>query len=89
MTIHNIASQLCSLSHDCRFNGVKRSVKSLETYISTMFRTPLRGGNKLVMDISLPDGGWYFYIIQYAPGEFDYFIPDNREQEKRVIALLH
>ena len=89
MTIHDVASQLHSLSKDHRFNGVKHSVKSLERYISTMFRTPLKGGNKLVMDISLPDRGWMFYVIEYAPGEFDYYIPDTREQEKRVIAILN
>lgn len=89
MTIRDISSQLTSLSADNKFNGIKRSKTSLENFIATMFKSPLAGGNKLVMTISLPDGEWFFYIVQYAPGEFDYYIPDTREQEKRVIAILH
>ena len=91
MTIHDVSSQLVSLAVDNKLNGIKFSVKSLEQHLRMTFRPEvhLHGGNKYVMEISLPDGGWYIYIIEYAPGEYDYYIPDTREQEKRVIAILH
>lgn len=89
MTIHDVSTQLLSLSVDKKINGIKRSTKSLETFISTMFNSPLKAGNKLVAEIRLPDGSWYFYIIRFAPNEYDYYLPDTREDEEKVVALLH
>ena len=91
MTLHNIASQLLSLSVDKKINGVKFSAKRLETVLGMWLRPEAlpSGKNKVVAEIHLPDGFWFFYIVRLNDGEFDYYIPDTREQEKRVIALLH
>lgn len=86
MTIHNLASQLHSLSVGGYFNGEKFTATRLEDYIASMLRT----GDRLVMEIALPDGRWLFTITRFAqkPDGFDYCIPDNREQEGKIKALL-
>ena len=87
MTIQYIASQLHSLSVGGYFNGEKRSKQWLETYISDAFRSQLKLGNRLVMEIALPDGQWLFTVDRHADG-FDYWIPDNRDQEARLYKRL-
>lgn len=88
MTLHDVSTQIFGLSVGGYFNREKFTQQSLHNFIKRMFSTPLKGGNRLVMEIALPDGWWYFYITEYAKGEFDYYIPDTREQEKRVFAIL-
>lgn len=92
MTIHEVAKQLYNSSVAGYFNGKKFSRHELEAYIASMFREgiTLKAGNRLVMEIALPDGRWYFTINRYSekPDGFDYTIPDDREQEGRIKALL-
>ena len=92
MTIKEICTQLYDLSVGGYFNGEKFTKTRLETQIRSLFRGRTRELNNrpvVVQQIALPDGVWYFYIIEYSKGEFDYYIPDTREQEKRVIAILN
>lgn len=86
MTIHQLSRQLHSLSVGGYFNGERFSEQRLETYISNMLRT----GNRLVMEISLPDGRWFFTITRFSqsPDGFDYAIPDTWAQEARIKSLL-
>ena len=92
MTVHDLASQLHNLSVGGYFNGEKFSTKQLENYISNMFRagTSLKGGNRLVMEIALADGRWFFTINRYSqkPDGFDYEIPENRDQEAKILAII-
>lgn len=92
MTIHQIAQQLFDSSVAGYFNGEKFTRRELELYIASMFRegTSLKAGNRLVMEIALPDGRWYFFITHYGAGadEFDYTIPDDRDQEAQIKGLL-
>ena len=92
MTIHTLSTQLHNLSVGGYFNGEKFTVKELEGYISSMFRpgVTLKAGNRLVMEISLPDGRWFFFITRFSdkPDGFDYTIPENREEEARIKSLL-
>lgn len=88
MTIREVCKQLYDLSVGGYFNGEKFTLERLINQTKNMFRGTLKGGNRLVMQVALPDGWWYFYIVEYAKGQFDYYIPDTREQEKRVIAIL-
>jgi len=93
MTIHEVAAQLHSLSVAGYFNGEKFSKQQLESYIARSFRPEvhLKAGNRLVMEIALRDGRWYFTVDRFAdrPDGFDYTIPDDREQEAHIIALLN
>ena len=87
MTISQLSRQLHSLSVGGYFNGERFSERRLETYISSLLRT----GHRLVMEISLPDGRWFFTITRFSsnPDGFGYYIPESRDAEKAIIALLH
>ena len=52
-----------------------------------MFRGTPKAGNRIVMEIALPDGRWFFTINRYGDG-YDYTIPNNRDEEARILALL-
>lgn len=84
MTIKEVVNQIYDLSVGGYFNGEKFTKERLNKYITNMLRT----GNWLVMNIALPDGRWWMEVRRYANNEYDYYIPDNREQEKNVKALI-
>lgn len=88
MTIRYIAHQLHDLSVAGYFNGEKFTSRQLEQYIANMFRQD--AGNQLIMEIALPDGRWLFTVNHFAngPSGYDYTIPDTRDQEARIKALL-
>lgn len=92
MTIHELTQQLFDRSVAGYFNGEKFTRARLERYVASMFRegTSLKAGNRLVMEIALPDGRWYFFITHYGTGadQYDYTIPDDRDQEARIKGLL-
>lgn len=86
MTLHETAQSLFSLSVAGYFNGEKFSLKQLESYIKQSFKGTLKLGNKLVMEIALPDGRWLCEIIHYANRNdgWSYEIPETREEEQRI-----
>lgn len=84
MNIKELTNQLYELSVGGYFNGEKFTKERLNAYITNMFKT----GNRLVMNIALPDGRWYFKITKFANGEYDYIIPDTREQEQRIKDII-
>jgi len=92
MTIHEVTSQLWKLSVKGQFNGEKFTFSQFEKLVSNYFRkgTHLKLGNRVVMEIMLPDGSWFFQIVRYndRPDGFDYIIPDTRDQEKRLLDEL-
>lgn len=91
MTIKEITNQLYDLSVGGYFNKEKFTKQRLYNQIKSLFRGSTRklaDHPVIVQQIALCDGWWFFYIIEYAKGEFDYFLPDTREQEKRVISIL-
>jgi hypothetical protein len=70
-------------------NGIKVTIKDIELYIRKMFRNEehLAIPHMLLMQIALPDGKWYFAVNHYGGrvDEFDYYIPETREQEANLI----
>lgn len=84
MTKTEIINQLYDLSVGGYFNGEKFTKTRLNTYITNMFRT----GNKLIMQIALPDGWWFFKINKFDNNEYNYTIPDTREQEQRIKDII-
>lgn len=84
MTKQDIINQLYDLSVAGYFNGEKFTKSCLDKYISNMLKT----SDRLIMNISLPDGRWYFQIRRFDDNEYDYYIPDNREQEQKIINKL-
>lgn len=94
MTIREVSSQLHNLSVAGYFNGEKFTKRELERFIAHWFRpgVDLKAGNRLVMETVLHDGQrWFFTVDRWGDGPdgFDYTIPDNREQEARIKALLN
>lgn len=85
MTKLELTTQLMNLAVAGYFNSEKFTKERLNNYISKMCRNI---GDKLYMEISLPDGRWLFKITQYTDGEWDYYIPDTREQEDKLTAEL-
>lgn len=83
MTIKNVAKALHGLSVGGFFNGEKFTVTRLENQI----RAWMRGTNRIVMQIALPDGWWYFTVTNHN-GSYLYNIPETREQEAGVKAIL-
>lgn len=85
MTKAELVSQLIDLSVAGYFNGEKFSKERLNTYLGALCRND---GDKLYMNIALPDGRWYFKITRFSKGDWSYYIPDTREQEQRIIDEL-
>ena len=90
MTIHELSNQLYNLSVAGYFNGEKFTKRQLENHIASAFRGALKAGNRYVMEIALPDGRWLFTVNRFANTSdgFDYTIPDTREEEAKIKALL-
>ena len=78
MTKTDLIKSLYSISHS--FNGMYDVPKSwLSNYINKM----VDGDRPYYMSIGLPDGDWLLKIYKYSDKEdgYDYFIPENREEE--------
>ena len=84
MTIHELSEQLHSLSVGGYFNREKFSVERLQAQIEALTRT----SDSVIFEIALPDGWWYFKIYKYGMergrGQYDYYIPETRDQELRI-----
>ena len=83
MTIKEIAHHLHSIAVSDQQSPTKLQ---LTTYLSEIFR-----GNdtkSFIFELALPDGWWHCKIVKYAdrPDGYDYYIPETREQEKRLTA---
>ena len=90
MTLREVCTQILDITVDRKINDVKRTVKSFMNYVESMFRVPLLGKNhnQLCFGVWLPDGGWYCYIVKLDNGEWDYYIPETREQEEKNVKSL-
>ncbi|MCC8157283.1 MAG: hypothetical protein LIO54_08410 [Oscillospiraceae bacterium] len=89
MTLHQVADQLFNLSVAGYFNGEKFTRERLYAHLKCFLRPEV--GNAMIMTISLPDGVWYFKVNHYGKGadEYDYDLPETREQERRIKHLLY
>lgn len=89
MTIKEVTHQLFSLSVGGYFNREKFTETRLRDYITAMTRG--EGSKTVVMEIALPDGWWFFEVVRLpkiGKDFFDYFVPDDRGQEKVVLSHL-
>lgn len=88
MTIPQVASQLIGLSVGGYINGEKFTVDRLVNTIAAWFNGEAK--ERIVMEIALPDGRWFFTVNRYGYGRdaFDYTIPETREQEAAILRLL-
>lgn len=83
MTLHEVTNQIYNLSvHGC-INGEKFT----EQRFYKLVKSIMSANNIYIFQIALQDGLWYASINKYANRSdgYDYFIPNNREQEKILI----
>lgn len=84
MTITTIANQI----HDMAIAGYINGEKFTKKELSSCLRTWLKTKDQHIIEVSLPDGRWLCKVYRYAKNEYDYFLPDTREQERRLYAEL-
>ena len=85
MTIKEVINQVYGLSINGYFNRERFSKTEFNTLIRTMFKN----GNNYICEIALPDGWWYMKIMKLQNHEYDYYIPDTRDQEQIIIKQLY
>ena len=92
MTIKETAKRLFGQAIGGYFNGEKFTETRLyNTIVNGMKNCEFNAiKNAYVMQIALPDGWWYCKITKYGnkADEYDYYIPETREQERRLIDRL-
>ena len=91
MTVREVASQLMGMAVDGHFNGQKFSERELRQYIEGMFESGvLKLKDRLVMEITLPDGNWIFTVNHFNDewDGYDYTIPETREEENWIWDML-
>lgn len=84
MTALDLTKQLYDLALDHTINGERFTKRQLEHSIHIWLR---KDGDNFIFEITLPDGRW-FAEMRRIGDEYDYYIPDTREQEQRVIDRL-
>ena len=79
MTITEAAKQIFDLSIAGYINGEKFTLKRFEAYARNMLKT----ADSFIFEICLPDGRWMAKFNRFGKksDEYDYYIPDTREQE--------
>ena len=90
MTLHDVSSQLYTLSLDGFFNRERFTKKQLHDALAAHMREAQFNTipNMFVMEIALPDGWWFFTVNKYSAGAsagYDYWIPETREQERALL----
>ena len=92
MTLHDVSSQLYNITLDGFINGEQFTKHQFESALVKWMQTAEHNKikNTHVLEISLPDGRWFCEVIKYAdrPDGYDYFIPENREQEQKLLDRL-
>lgn len=89
MTLLEVVDQLHGLAVGGEFNGKKMSKKELKDLLANAMSN-FDKDCKILMTIHLRDGTWYCSVRRWLPAgtrffEFDYLIPDTREQEERLL----
>ena len=78
MTLNEVLTQIHDLS-DGRINGMRYPKKRFFKNFHHFFEDC--GFEKFIISVRLPDGEWNCKIYKLPDGEYDYFLPDTREQD--------
>ena len=83
MTKSDVLKQVYELSVNGNFNRENGwSFSKFKSYIAEKFSSEKR--QSIIMEIELPDGWWYMSISRFKNGHWDYYIPDTKEENKRL-----
>lgn len=92
MTIHEVSSQIFNLTLGGFVNGEKFTKQELEHVFHVWMEVHDPSHNKVpgshLIELCLRDGRWFATIDKFADRHdgFDYYIPDTREEESRLLA---
>lgn len=88
MTIRELSDQIYKLTGG-QVNGELFCKERLYNNINKWFKDCEynRIKNSVMIHVELMDGGWYCSInkVSNTPDGYDYYIPDTREQEQKLI----
>ena len=86
MTLHEVTNSVFNLAVAGYINGEKFTADRLFKMINNSFKGSLKLGNKVAIEIALPDGWWLCTINRYSDKAdgFDYSIPATREEEQKI-----
>ena len=86
MTLNETINQIYDLTTDGIINGEKFTKKRFSEILKHFFND--LSFDKLIFEITLPDGNWLVKLYKWDNKEYDYFLPDTREQEKKLYREL-
>ena len=89
MTLHEVSSQIFNLTLGGFVNDEKFTKRELEHVFNMWMRDPSHNKvpNTHLIQLCLRDGKWFSTIYKFAdrPDGYDYYIPDTREEESRLL----
>jgi len=86
MTLNETINQIYDLTVDGIINGEKFTRKQFSEILKHFFKE--LSFDQLIFEITLPDGNWLVKLYKWDNKEYDYFLPDTREQEKKLYREL-
>ena len=87
MTKAEVMRQVYNLSVNGTFDGEHLSFTKFKSVVEdTLERDKKKDEifSVVEMKIKLPDGVWNMSITRFCDGSWDYFIPETREEERKV-----
>ena len=68
----------CSVGH--KLNGEKNTKKNFKYWFNRMF---MNDQKHVLFSMEFPDGEWLCKAVRTPANEYDYMVPDTREEEYR------
>lgn len=84
MTLKEACNRVYNLTIAGYINGEKFTADRFYRQTASLFQDR-EAPCQVWFAVAQPDGWWYSTINQYRKGEFDWTIPETREQEARII----
>lgn len=90
MTFTEMTKQIFDLAIPSSFEKDKRYCFTSEkpwtySHMVSHMKKMLEGNTSILWSICLPDGRWIIRITHMGRGQWDYYLPDIRAQERRMI----
>lgn len=90
MTFKEMTRQIFDLAIPSSFEENKRYCFTSEkpwsySFMVNHMKKMLKGSDSCLWPICLPDGHWVIRITHLPNGQWDYYVPDSRPKERRMI----
>ena len=80
-------SQTITMAYDLSIDGFINGEKFTRDRFINQVKSLMRDSDSYIFQIALPDGWWFCKITRGNWG-YDLIVPDNREQESRLLDKL-